>query len=76
MKTKHELRYWKDKTRNTTKNKKYNKNKMYFSRQVCRPSYMVICFLMLVLNSNPSLCAEEQGKILLAPLIVLYLLTE
>ena len=66
MKRKQELISWEDKTRNTfmIKNNVYNKIKMNFYGQVCKPNFMVICLLLLALKSSTCLCAEDQGKIL------------
>ena len=73
MQKEHELSdfYSKQRGNSTIKNYMICTNKKYFSKSMCKTFFMTLCFMILAINSNLCLCAEDEGKILFGPNIIL-----
>ena len=69
MQKEHELSDFNSTQRNDSKIKDnmISMNKKYFSKSMCKTFVMTLCFMILLINSNLCLCAEDEGKILLNP---------
>ena len=69
MQKEHELSDFNSTQRNDSKIKDNMicTNKKYFSKSMCKTFFMTLCFMILLINSNLCLCAEDEGKILLNP---------